>query len=237
MRLRGCAGWSAPLLFAYGIRHIFTWPGPLIRHVENKVFVKKKSPTLDFVKAEVFPLIENKRVCSDDWQTDITCMISAVAVRILSFLATACIIFTNWSSEPAHEIMVLIIQATRKGSGEPAHPRLRIRAVSPEPSLFAHMKYRSRRRVRRKVGHLAPLDGCACTFEKWVYGGRKVPWSCETAQIKLCKKLLYMHIYVCTSWLRNLSRVQQNLPAKKWSACSDVWWTFHWALYALSPRT
>ena len=22
-----CAGWSAPLLFAYGIRHIFSWPG------------------------------------------------------------------------------------------------------------------------------------------------------------------------------------------------------------------
>ena len=26
IRLRGCAGWSAPLLFAYGIRHIFSWP-------------------------------------------------------------------------------------------------------------------------------------------------------------------------------------------------------------------
>ena len=25
--LRGCAGWSAPLLFAYDIRHIFSWPG------------------------------------------------------------------------------------------------------------------------------------------------------------------------------------------------------------------
>ena len=27
IRLRGCAVWSAPLLFAYDIRHIFTWPG------------------------------------------------------------------------------------------------------------------------------------------------------------------------------------------------------------------
>ena len=27
IRLRGCAGWSAPLLFAYDIRHIFAWPG------------------------------------------------------------------------------------------------------------------------------------------------------------------------------------------------------------------
>ena len=30
IRLRGCASWSAPLLFAYGIRHIFSWPGSFI---------------------------------------------------------------------------------------------------------------------------------------------------------------------------------------------------------------
>ena len=38
---------------------------------------------------------------------------------------------------------------------------LRIHAVSPEPSLFAHMKNGSRRRVQPKFRHLAPLDGCA----------------------------------------------------------------------------
>ena len=27
IRLRGCAGWSAPLLFAYDIKHVFSWPG------------------------------------------------------------------------------------------------------------------------------------------------------------------------------------------------------------------
>ena len=27
IRLRGCAGWSALLLFAYDIRHVFSWPG------------------------------------------------------------------------------------------------------------------------------------------------------------------------------------------------------------------
>ena len=58
---------------------------------------------------------------------------------------------------------------------------LRIHAVSPEPSLFAHMKYGSIRRVRPKIRHLAPLDGCACAFEEWVYGGRKVPWSHDKA--------------------------------------------------------
>ena len=49
-----------------------------------------------------------------------------------------------------------------------------IRAVWPEPSLFAHMKYESRRRVRPKIRHLAPRDGCACAFEEWLYRGRKV---------------------------------------------------------------
>ena len=43
---------------------------------------------------------------------------------------------------------------------------LRICTFSPEPSLFAHMKYGSKRRARPKIRHLAPLDGCACVFEE-----------------------------------------------------------------------
>ena len=58
-----------------------------------------------------------------------------------------------------------------------AQPSLSICPVSPETLLFAHMKYGSRPKSR----HLAPLDGCACAFEEWVYGGRKVPWSHELA--------------------------------------------------------
>ena len=58
-----------------------------------------------------------------------------------------------------------------------AQASLRIRAVSQEPSLFAHMKYGSRGSVRSKIRHLAPLVGCACIFEKWIYGGMKVPKS------------------------------------------------------------
>ena len=51
--------------------------------------------------------------------------------------------------------------------------RLRcLSAVAPESSLFAHIKYRSRRRIRPKIRRVAPLDGCACMFEDWVYGGR-----------------------------------------------------------------
>ena len=36
----------------------------------------------------------------------------------------------NTMFEPAHEIMVLITQATSEGSGEPAHPRSLTRAIA-----------------------------------------------------------------------------------------------------------
>ena len=47
-----------------------------------------------------------------------------------------------------------------------AQASLRIRAVSPEPLLFAHITYGSRRMVQPKIGHLAQLDGYACVFEE-----------------------------------------------------------------------
>ena len=47
-----------------------------------------------------------------------------------------------------------------------AQASLRIYAVSPEPSLFTHIQYGSRRRVRPKIRHLAQLDGRACAFEE-----------------------------------------------------------------------
>ena len=73
---------------------------------------------------------------------------------------------------------------------------LYIWAVSPEPSLFAHMKYGSRRRVRQKIRHLAPLplDGCACAFEEFVYGGRKVPYSHDMAQMVPTLPITYQQI-------------------------------------------
>ena len=43
IRLRGCAGWSAPLLFAYDIRHIFAWPGPFIKKKKFHEVLKNES--------------------------------------------------------------------------------------------------------------------------------------------------------------------------------------------------
>ena len=54
-----------------------------------------------------------------------------------------------------------------------AQASLRIHAVSPEPSLFADMKYGSRREVRPNIRHLAPLVGCACAFKNEFTGNEK----------------------------------------------------------------
>ena len=42
-------------------------------------------------------------------------------------------------------------------------------------------------RVRPKIRRLAPLDVCACAFEEWVYGGRKVPKSHEMSKLNHSK--------------------------------------------------
>ena len=42
---------------------------------------------------------------------------------------------------------------------------LRIRAVSPEPSLLAHTSSESRGSFRQKARSLAPLNGWACTVK------------------------------------------------------------------------
>ena len=42
---------------------------------------------------------------------------------------------------------------------------LRIRAVSPEPSLLAHTSIESRGTFRQKAGSLAPLNGWACAVK------------------------------------------------------------------------
>ena len=91
-----------------------------------------------------------------------------------------------------------------------AQASLRIRAVSPEPSLFANVKYGSRRRVLSKIRHLAPLDGCACVFEEWVY---KVPFTkCHNLWDGsiLFYMLVYWWLIMITSHLNCLDKVSSD---------------------------
>ena len=45
-----------------------------------------------------------------------------------------------------------------------------LHSVSSEPMLFAHMKRGGIHRLQTKVRLLAPLNGCTCVLEQWVYG-------------------------------------------------------------------
>ena len=61
---------------------------------------------------------------------------------------------------------------------------LRIRAVSPEPSLLAHTSSESRGTFRQKARSLAPLNGCACAVEICHDGMLEDTNSLDAAHIK-----------------------------------------------------
>ena len=60
---------------------------------------------------------------------------------------------------------------------------LRIRAVSPEPSLLAHTSSESRGTFRQKARSLAPLNGWACAVEIYHVGMLEDTNSLDGAQI------------------------------------------------------
>ena len=64
---------------------------------------------------------------------------------------------------------------------------LRIRAVSPEPSLLAHTSSESRGTFRQKVRSLAPLNGWACAVKICHDGMLEDTKSLDGAQIIITK--------------------------------------------------
>ena len=64
---------------------------------------------------------------------------------------------------------------------------LRIRAVSPEPSLLAHTSSESRGTFRQKARSLAPLNGWACAVKICNDGMLEDTNSLDGAQIKYIK--------------------------------------------------
>ena len=68
---------------------------------------------------------------------------------------------------------------------------LRIRAVSPEPSLLAHISSESRGTFRQKARSLAPLNGWACAVKICHDGMLEDTNSLDGAHlIKFCQLLL-----------------------------------------------
>ena len=67
---------------------------------------------------------------------------------------------------------------------------LRIRAVSPEPSLLAHTSSESRGTFRQKIRSLAPLNGWACAVEICNDGMLEDTNSLDAAQMIITKRKL-----------------------------------------------
>ena len=69
---------------------------------------------------------------------------------------------------------------------------IRIRAVSPEPSLLAHTSSESRGTLRQKARSLAPLNGWACAVKICHYGMLEDTNSLDGAHIR--KKLVALFL-------------------------------------------
>ena len=108
-----------------------------------------------------------------------------------------------------------------------AQARLRICAVSPEPSLFAHIKYGSRRRVRPKIRHLAPtgwlrmrvwrmrLRRTKSTIISWDGSNRKEAETSRTNRAKYVFKFLQR--FASVSLLNNIWHSTQNVILRRYN--------------------
>ena len=77
---------------------------------------------------------------------------------------------------------------------------LRIRAVSPEPSLLAHTCSESRGTFRQKARSLAPLNGWACAVKICHDGMLEDTKSLDAAQLLYMKTKFIDGIVSITSW-------------------------------------
>ena len=78
---------------------------------------------------------------------------------------------------------------------------LRIRAVSPEPSLLAHTSSESRGTFRQKARSVAPLNGWACAVEICHDGMLEDINSLGGAQMLLCHNILFGRIFCVTTFV------------------------------------
>ena len=84
---------------------------------------------------------------------------------------------------------------------------LRIRAVSPEPSLLAHTSTESRGTFRQKASSLAPLNGWACAVKICHDGMLEDTNSLDAAHMVKCfsgQHFLHLIVYVIvTKWIKS----------------------------------
>ena len=96
---------------------------------------------------------------------------------------------------------------------------LRIRAVSPEPSLLAHTSSESRGTFRQKARSLAPLNGWACAVRICHDGMLEDTNSLDGAHISLysCTKKRYVGLFgvTITGLVNNQSEFRSLIEEEK----------------------
>ena len=88
---------------------------------------------------------------------------------------------------------------------------LRIRAVSPEPSLLAHTSSESRGTFRQKARSLAPLNGWACAVKVCHDGMLEDTNSLGAAQIIHYLNLLIFLFRLCTNCVNGFEVIPISL--------------------------
>ena len=106
---------------------------------------------------------------------------------------------------------------------------LRIRAVSPEPSLLAHTSSESRGTFRQKARSLAPLNGWACAVEICHDGMLEDTNSLDGAHIyterqKSCTTILIVILFQTLLALENneLSMDGQTIPNRFYASAAKL---------------
>ena len=91
-------------------------------------------------------------------------------ITVYSIVLTSFTLIVNFSIEHKQVDRVKRIWYLSPMRAAKVQASLRIRAVSPEPSLLAHTSSESRGTFRQKARSLAPLNGWACAV-KMCHGG------------------------------------------------------------------
>ena len=112
-----------------------------------------------------------------------------------------------------------------------AKASLRMHAVSPEASLFTHMKYGSRWWVRQNIRHLAPLVGCTCVWRM------SLRWTKSTIISQDGSNIIEgSHFWHYSIW-HNLT-LEFDIPGTDTAAAVSQWWflrQWHWGLITRIP--
>ena len=140
--------------------------------------------------------------------------------------------YTKFSSTwllPAHEIKVIITNATSEGSGEPAQSRQ------------SHRCYRGRRRVRPKIIHLAPTGWLRMRVWKMSFTEDE---KCHNHMrwLNLLFRILFYRGFQCYCHCVRVSispRLLFVLFRKSWWPCAEqdlFFWLSHWVVLYLMSR-